>query len=122
MAKYLTVVGNTSDSRIRLTNTESEGDTYEIQMGDLVHTKGGGSNLSIPNCSGVNYFMEHHMLIRAVDGSWEFSFWTDDDADFVIHWSWGETFDGADAVEGSSDYDQCMLLIDSDGNPSFFAF
>ena len=122
MAKYLTVVGNASDSPIRLTNTESERDTCEIQTSELMHTKGGGSNLSIPNCSGVNYFKDHHMLVQATDGSWEMSLWTDDDADFVIHWSWGETFDGADAVEGSGDYDQCMLLIDSNGNPSFFPF
>lgn len=121
MAKYLTVVGNTWNAPIRLTNTESEGDTYNIQSGDLVHTKGGGSNLSIPNCSGVNYFKDHHMLIEGADGL-KIAFWTDDDADFVIHWSWGGTFDGANTVQGSNDYDECMLLFDSNGDPYFFPF
>jgi hypothetical protein len=115
MAIYLEVVANPTAASAVLTNTEYSYDQTNIAANSVVHTGGkDGNYIRIPDCSGSEYYKEHHILIK--NSSWAVALWNNDDKDHTLYWSTGDFYSEEHPIAGSGTYDTCSILIQGSGN------
>jgi hypothetical protein len=113
-SKKLIVVANATLENAEFTNTESNGDTRLCPANSAVHTGGmNGDYCRIPDCSGKEYFDDHHMTVAAADRNWTVTFWNDDDTQ-EIQWSGGEYYSTQNTVSESSAWEIVSVLIEID--------
>ncbi len=115
MAIYLEVVANPTTSSADLTNTEHSCDQTSIAANSVVHTGGADGNyIRIPDCSGSEYYKDHHILIK--NSSWSIALWNNDDEGHKLYWSTGDFYSEEHPVTGSDSYDTCSILIQGSGS------
>ena len=115
MAIHLWVVSNVMSSAAVLTNTEHDYDKTNIPAVSVVHTGGKDGNfIRIPDCSGSEYYADHHILVEA--GSWKVALWNNDDKGHKLYWSAGDFYSDEHPVEGSDGYESCSILIQANGS------
>jgi len=65
MARELYAIANFLEAQVTLTNVESDHDLSKVDPNAVVHTGGKDGNYClIPQCSGPEYFQDHHMLVE----------------------------------------------------------
>lgn len=72
--------------------------------------------MEIAECSGAEHFNGNHCSVA--DDRMSVTFWADDERRLEFSWSPDGTYQGGRRIQGSGDFDDCMLLIyrDSQGN------
>jgi len=115
MARKLEIVANPTTSGAVLTSTEYTCDQTNIAANSVVHTGGqNGNYIKIPDCSGSEYYKDHHILIT--NSNWTIALWNNDHDDHTIYWSSGDFYSEQNPISGSGSYDTCSILIQGSGN------
>lgn len=104
-----------------LTSTESSSDTKALRASYDNQTGGkNGNYIDIPKCSAEQYYHDHHITIRANDGSWIITFWTNDKENDWPYFNVVDSYSGCGCIP-MPDFDACyggskmMLIIDAYG-------
>lgn len=114
MATRLWVVANATGSDALLTNTEHDYDTTNISKSSIVHTGGRDGNfIRIPDCSGPEYYADHHLLIKAPD--WTVALWNNDAKDHLIYWNPSDSYSESHVILISSNQPDLAILIQRSG-------
>ena len=113
MAQRLRSVNNATSSDAVLTNTEHDYDRTDIPALHIVRTGGkDGDFIRIPDCSGSEYYDDHHILIKSEN--WTVALWNNDDQDHKLYWCPGDFYSESRPVDGSGndEYVDCSIRID----------
>lgn len=123
MAQRLVAVGNTSSSAARLTSTEHPQDDCDIPAYSITHTGGSDDDyIKIPDCSGSQYYAEHHILIQANDGTWTVSIWDNDDLNHCLYWNTADAYSENNPIPATEGWQSVSILIEfSGGIPVVYA-
>ena len=82
MSKYLVAFYNGTNETIKFVNTEHSGDDKTLPPSSMFTT---AVHFNIPdNSDPEKYFDDHHMEIQNAAGAAIFSFWDDDDNEYII--------------------------------------
>jgi len=115
MAIKLEVVANPTSSSAVLINTEHSYDQTGIAANSVVHTGGkNGNYIRIPDCSGSEYYQDHHILIS--NSNWTISLWNNDHENHKLYWSSGDFYSEQNPIVNSDSYETCSILIEGSGN------
>ncbi len=113
----LWAVGNATGADAKLTSTINSGDNCAIGKGVITHTGGsGGDYIRIPDCSGSQWYADHHLLIAAQDGTWVVSVWSNDQQNGKLYWSPKDAYYEGNPLAGSDSNWNGTLLIQKDGS------
>jgi len=116
MAHVLYAVANATGKAASLVSKEHSGDDCKIFAEGVTHTGGKDNNwIYLPDCSDSRYWADHHITVKADDGSWVVSFWVDDDNGRKFYWSDFDGFTTNHPVDASVDVTDCALMIVMDG-------
>ncbi|MBO9710791.1 MAG: hypothetical protein J7521_21530 [Caulobacter sp.] len=119
MAHILYAVGNATGVAAKLTSVEHSEDNCTLPAWTVTHTGGTDNNwIFLPDCSSSDYWPDHHISVVAVDGSWQVSFWVNDDEGRMLYWSNFDGFSTQNSIPASRDVTDCALMIRLDnGHP-----
>jgi hypothetical protein len=83
------------------------------------HTRGGdGDYIQIPDCSGSEWYWNHHILVVA-DGTWKVSFWSNDQQNGLLYWSPSDAYYEGNPLTGSdANWNGTLLIQYINGNVS----
>lgn len=98
MSKYLVALYNDTDETIHFINTEHLKDDQWLSGQSMFTTK---VHFNIPdNSDSSKYFNQHHMELQKQDGTPIFSFWDNDDTEYVMYYCDGTDWKNANAMPG----------------------
>jgi hypothetical protein len=113
MARRIFAIANATDKPATLASTYSQ-DNCPLPALQNTHTGGsGGDYIFLPDCSDSNFWADHHVSVTANDGSWAVSFWANDQNSRTLQWSPTNAYADGYNVDGSADYDDAVLLIET---------
>lgn len=114
----LWVIANATNEDASFVNTV--GDTGNCPANRVTHTGGkDGNYIQIPDCSGSEWFREHHIVVKGL--SWEVSFWANDKQDGKLYWSPSENYYDGNPLEGSdTSENSCLLIALVNGQPKVY--
>lgn len=81
-----------------------------------MHTGGtDGDFIRIPDCSGSEYYADHHILIQSP--GWTVAMWGNDHRDHLIYWSPGDFYSEGHVIltSGDSNGPDLAILIQGSG-------
>jgi hypothetical protein len=111
----LWAIGNATSKTASFSSTN--GDNGPLPANAITHTGGSdGDYIQMPDCSGSNYFSDHHISINAADGSWHVSLWANDDANGEVCWSPTSSYAEGYNFPQSESNANCTILISVDAN------
>ncbi|NHZ82351.1 hypothetical protein F2P44_24160 [Massilia sp. CCM 8695] len=117
----LWAIGNASNIAASFSSTN--GDTGALPANAITHTGGSdGDYIRMPDCSGSQYFADHHISISANDGSWSVSLWDNDQSSGEVCWSPTSNYADGYNFPASQNSPNCTILIevDSNNNPTCY--
>ncbi len=105
-------IGNATGVGARLTSVYYPQDNCGIPSGVITHTGGtDGDYIRVPDCSGSQWYPDHHILVQAEDGSWTVSFWSNDQQNGLLYWSPADAYFDGNPLRGSDANWHGTLLI-----------
>ncbi len=116
----LWAIGNATSHDAQLTSVLNPGDNCSIPKNAITHTGGGDGNyIQIPDCSGSEWYYNHHILVAATDGTWTVSFWSNDQKNGLLYWSPSDAYYEGNPLSGSdANWNGTLLIQYINGNVS----
>ena len=111
----LWALGNATDTAANFSSTN--GDQGSLPANVITHTGGSdGDYIQVPDCSGSDYFDDHHISVSAPNGSspeesWNVSIWADDQQNGMVCWSPSLYYAEGYNFPESQNNPNCSLLI-----------
>lgn len=109
----LWAVGNMTTVDATLSSTNGDGDTCVIHAGTVRHTGGDDNNyIKIPDCSGPQWFADHHITIRAIDQSWVVALWANDQLHCGLYVNDAEEYSTSNPISNGDQDNTIMITMD----------
>jgi hypothetical protein len=125
--RKLYAIANFLGAQVTLSNVEEPGDLAKIDPNAVTRTGGkDGDYCLIPQCSGSEYFAEHHMSVEAdtEKGQFNMALWFNDaEEDQRLYYSLNGQYSGRVPVEGSNTWEGgATFLIQGQKDVRFFPY
>jgi hypothetical protein len=119
MSQLLVAVYNNTANSVYIWNSETASNNATIAPSQVFVIQGSHGHWNIPDCSGQSYFAQHHMEIRPnPTAPATYSFWDDDNANYILQTCPGTKYDQRTTMTGASDLGNnanVMILVDPRG-------
>ncbi|GKS87491.1 hypothetical protein AVMA1855_25085 [Acidovorax sp. SUPP1855] len=111
----ITTIYNGTGVNATLNSVYYPGDNCNLPNRQVTHTGGSdGDYIRVPDCSGSQWYATHHILLQAVDQSWTFSFWSNDQQNGLLFWNSSDAYSDYYPIANSDSASNGSLAITKD--------